>query len=157
MERISSGQTWFMKRVFPLLWFGVVLAVAAVTVFGGKRVDPVLVAVPAVLLVLGVVLLRKRVWPLADEVRDGGSYLLVRRADVEQRVELSDVVNIEFSRASNPPHIRLRLRQPGRLGREIMFMPKAPVFQLNPFAPNPTAQRLIERVARLRTPHGAMR
>ncbi len=24
MERISSGQTFFMKRVFPFLWLGVV-------------------------------------------------------------------------------------------------------------------------------------
>ena len=44
----------------------------------------------------------------------------------------------------------LRLRRPGKLGDEIVFIPKS-TFQLNPFARNPVAEKLMARVDQLRT------
>ena len=145
MERLSSGQTYFLKRIFPALWFAMVVAFAVFATAGRGRDGASFYLVPIVMAAVGVVFMRKLVWDLADEVRDAGTSLLVRRGDIEERVELANIFNVDV-RYTNPPRVTLRLRQAGRLGREIVFMPKAPAFRLNPFARNEVAERLIERV-----------
>ena len=93
----------------------------------------------------GFFLFRKLVWDLADEVRDGGTFLLIRKGGLEERVLLSNVININVSQFSNPSRISLRLRTPGKMGDEVVFIPKT-TFRLNPFARNALAEKLIRRV-----------
>ena len=145
MEKISYGGTFFFKIVFPAFWFGLLTVVLISGLVQGVQRQPVLVVQPLVMMALGYFLFRKRVWDLADEVRDGGSYLLVRKGSTEQRVQLADVMNVSMSRATSPQRLTLRLRTPGEVGDEIAFVPRMQAFQFNPFARNPIAENLIRR------------
>lgn len=152
MERISSSQTFVFKRVFPVLWFVFVVAlVVMASAAGAWKREPVLVITPLSMVVIGYFLFRKLVWDLADEVRDGGGFLVVSKGSVVEGIALADVMNVSFTRFANPPRIALRLRSPGRLGDEVAFIPKTS-FQLDPFARNPVAEALIVRIDRLRNP-----
>jgi hypothetical protein len=106
--------------------------------------------VPVPVVVIGALTFRKLIWNLADEVRDGGSYLLVRKGGIEQRVPLADVMNVSFSRFNNPPRVTLLVRHSGELGREITFIPKTSFFRISAFARNPIVDDLIERVDQAR-------
>ena len=101
------------------------------------------------MLLFGFFLFRKLIWDIADDVRDGGSFLLVRKGSVEERVSLDNVMNVSMSQFTNPRRVSLRLRKPGMFGDEIVFIPKS-TFQLNPFARNPVAEKLMARVDQLR-------
>ncbi|MGE5167426.1 MAG: hypothetical protein ACM3KT_02250 [Deltaproteobacteria bacterium] len=165
MEIISSKQTFFVKRMFPILWLGIIgLAVAMPFLVPPKAKNPavhapppeIFMIVPAMMLGMGVLLFRKLIWDLADKVEDFGDYLRVRRGDIEERVNLVDVMNVSMSQFTNPKRITLRLRKPGAFGDEVAFIPQAPVFRLNPFARNAIAERLIRRIDQLRN-NGASR
>jgi hypothetical protein len=154
MQLISSKMTFVMKRLFPAVWLGGVFAglVAGVLSLASRRtMDPLpFVFIPVVMLLFGYFLFRKLVWDLADRVEDGGAWLLVRRGPVEQRVQLSNVLNVSMNQYTNPRRLTLRLRTPCEFGDEIAFIPKSPGWQLNPFARNPVAEDLIHRVDRAR-------
>ncbi|HEY2628588.1 MAG TPA: hypothetical protein VGI57_05640, partial [Usitatibacter sp.] len=95
------------------------------------------------------ILFRKVVWDLMDEVYDGGDYLLVKNGDKEDRIQLSNIMNVSASTMVNPPRVTLRLVTPCRFGKEVTFSPVRP-FTLNPFAKNTIAENLIERVDKAR-------
>src|SRR5262245_38404205 len=83
MERISSSKTFFMKRILPAMWLGIVAISLVVGVATGTwRKEPVIVIQPLVMAAFGYFLFRKLVWDLADEVRDAGTHLLVRKGDI---------------------------------------------------------------------------
>lgn len=151
MERISSSFTFFSKWVFPLAWFGFLgFFIYQSLRDGAAQSDPAFLIVPLVMAVFGVFLMRKLAWDLADSVDDCGSYLLVRKGRIEQRIDLANVMNVSSCTFHNPPRITLRLVTPGQLGREVSFSPRSRI-SLNPFAPNPVAEDLIERVHRARS------
>jgi hypothetical protein len=153
METISSGQTFFLKRIFPVIWLVMVVGIGSVMTFVGaanRQFDPVMLIGPVFMLVIFTILYRKLIRDLADEVRDGGSFLVVRRGGVEDRVQLSNVMNVSMSQYTNPPRLSLRLRTPGKFGDEVVFVPKMPRFQFNRFARNALAEDLIKRVDRAR-------
>jgi hypothetical protein len=151
MERISSTQTFFMKKVFPAFWLGFVALFLVVGGVAGAWKEPMFVIQPLVMLAIGILLFRKLVWDLVDEVRDGGSFLIVRKGSLEERVPLANVMNVSVSQYTNPRRLTLRLRNAGKFGDEIVFIPKS-TFQINPFARNPVAEALIQRIDRLRNP-----
>src|ERR1700726_3063943 len=146
-RRISSRNTFFLKRVFPLLWFGMVALAGGAGRAGaraGKAVPPPVFIVPLLLLVIGYAIMRKLVFDLADEVFDEGAALRVRFGSEEQRIALTDIINVGYTQFVNPPRITLTLRQPGRFGREVSFSPPQSFFA--PFVRNRLASELIERV-----------
>jgi hypothetical protein len=152
VETISSGQTFFIKRIFPVVWLGFVLLVSS-SVIGAmihhqKSINPAFFVWMLLMSVIPFVFFRKLLWNLADEVRDGGTFLVVRKGSVEDRVQLANVVNVNMSQFTNPKRLTLRLRTPGKFGDEIAFVPKSPVFQFNAFARNAIAESLIQRVDR---------
>ena len=154
METISSGTAWITKKIFPAFWFGVVAVFLFVPFLSGSALVSPFSVLPFVLMPLamagfGFLVMKNLVWDLADDVRDGGDYLLVRRGSEEERIELSDIINVSASMFMNPPRITLRLAQPGRFGEEIAFSPKTGV-RLNPFARSEIADDLIVRVDRAR-------
>ena len=151
MKTISSKQTFFIKKIFPAIWIGVVLfACISAILAGALRTSPVFLVGPIFMLVIGFVVFRKFLWDLADEVRDGGDFLVVRRGSIEERVQLSDIMNIGMSQFTNPPRLSLRLRKPGKFGDEIVFSPPR-ASMWNPFARNPIAEDLMQRVDRARS------
>jgi hypothetical protein len=150
VEIISSAQTVFVKKVFPVVWFGVVgFGFVAGLVSGEWRAQPIVWIQPLLMMAVGYVVMRVFVWDLADKVLDGGDFLLVTKSGIEERVYLRNVINVSVTRASNPARITLRLCSPGKLGDEVAFVPKGTVWI--PFARHPLAEQLITRVDRLRT------
>jgi hypothetical protein len=152
-----SGPTFFLKRVFPAVWFGflavfVAIAIANAVLEGPEPAHLFLLAVPLMLAAFGYALMRQIIWDLADEVFDHGDHLVVRARGAESRIELADVMNVSYT-PMNPPRITLRLRTPGRFGRDVPFTPipsplRTRIFR--PFATNPIAEDLMVRVDRAR-------
>ena len=146
MTRISSRRTFFVKRVFPVLWFGVLAFVVFLGIStGAVAKDPPFLAIPIVMAGIGLFIMRKLVWDLADEVFDCGHALLVRNRGEEELVPLSNIMHVNVSTYINPPRIALRLIAPGKFGSEIAFSPVTG-FRLNPFAKNQVAEDLTLRV-----------
>jgi len=151
--RISSRQTFFMKRVFPAIWFGMVIIITVTAAFGmtaSHQMQPVFFLIPAFMLVVGYYLMKSLVFGLMDEVWDASSELVIKNHGEEARIPLANIINISFMWITNPNIITLRLRQPCRFGKEVMFCPKGMYFF--PFSKNPIAEQLIERVDALRRP-----
>ena len=151
MRRISSQQTFFLKRVFPAIWFGALgaICVGMLAEFASGRFQaPAFILLPPIaMIVFGYLIFRNLVFDLADLVIDAGDSLLVTRGKETVRVALTEIVNVDASPFSGPPRIVLTLRTPA--GRKIAFAPKRP-FTLNPFASIPIADELVERVERAR-------
>ena len=151
MTKISSGYTAFIKKVFPVFWFGFVglfLVIAIST--GGYVKNPMLVIAPCALAVFGYFIFKKLVFDLVDEVYDCGDYLLIRNGGEEDHLALSNIMNVNTSTYTNPPRITLRLVNPGKFGTEVAFSPLRP-FSLNPFTKNRVAEDLIVRVDKARS------
>lgn len=150
MKKISSGSTYFYKRIFPVIWF-IMTAIFVLVVFviPGVGVNvplPALVA-PVVVGVIGFVVMKKFVFDLADEVWDAGDTLVVKLKGREDHVPLAEIMNISYSAFTNPKRATLTLRHPGLFGREVTF---SPVAKANFSARNPIIDDLIERVDRAR-------
>src|SRR5215471_17322099 len=145
MPRISSRRTFFFKRVFPAIWFAVIVFFVAIWVRNGiQEDDAVFLLIPLLMALVGTILFKRLLWSLADEVQDGGDYLLIRYRGITDRIALSNVMNVSASVLVNPPRITLRLIQPGKFGSEVSFLPRMN-FSLNPFAKSPIAEDLIVR------------
>jgi hypothetical protein len=151
MTKISSSATFFNKRVFPTIWFGFLAFFFTVSlVSGATRGSWMFIIVPIGMALFGYFLMKRVVWDLADEVFDGGDFLLVRNRGIEDRVPLTNIMNVSASTNMNPQRITLRLVEKGRFGQEIAFSPIS-VFTLNPFAKNRVAEDLIVRVDQARS------
>lgn len=142
----------FYKKVLPLAWFGFLVVFAGVALsrgdLGSEERWPFIV-MPLFMATLGFVLMRKLVWNLADEVHDGGDFLLIRKGGDEERVPLANIMNVNASTNVNPQRVTLRLVKPGKFGTEVSFaLPSR--FSFNPFATHPIADDLIVRVDRAR-------
>jgi hypothetical protein len=150
MKKISSGSTVFFKKVFPLAWYGF-LAFFVVTATGGAIRDGqwMFVVMPGFMAVFGFFVMKKLIFDLADEVHDCGDSLLVRNGSEEERIPLSNIMNVNVSTNTSPPRITLRLVRPGRFGADVSFCPSSKI-SFNPFAKNPVAEDLIVRVDQAR-------
>jgi hypothetical protein len=149
MKRISSQRTFFYKRVFPVLWFGVIATLVLVDLLASRRSHfeaiPTL-AVPVIMIIVGYTLFRRLILDLSDEVWDDGDALLVKNAGAEERVALWNIINIGYSMFTNPERVTLTLREAGPLGKEITFMPLSAGFSFRWLSRNPIIDELIQRV-----------
>ena len=146
MQRISSRMTFFNKTIFPLFWFGFLAFIVVLILFTkNDRGGPPLFALvgPAFMAVIGIFIMKKMVWDLADEVMDAGDFLLVRFGTEQEQIPLSNIVNISYSYMMNPARVTLTLRTPSRFGNEVSFSPPQ---RFIPFAKSPLIANLIERV-----------
>ncbi len=146
MEPISSRMTFYYKRIFPLFWFGLLafMAVTIVASSGRKGSPPLFVlAFLGFMALMGVFIMKKLVWDLADEVLDAGDALVIRRGGEQERVPLSDIINVSYAWAQGPPRVTLSLRTAGKFGNEISF---AAPQRFVPFSKSPVIVDLIQRV-----------
>ncbi|MGA9855347.1 MAG: hypothetical protein WBR29_08745 [Gammaproteobacteria bacterium] len=142
-----------MKRMFPAIWFGIIIVittVAAIAMRASHQFQPAVFIVPLLLVVIGYFIMKILVFDIVDEVWDGGSELLVKNHGEEAHIPLANIINVNFVWFTNPNRITLTLRQPCRFGKEITFCPKGIYFF--PFSRNPIANQLIERLDALRHP-----
>jgi hypothetical protein len=152
MRRISSGLTFYYKRVFPVIWFGGAAVIAGFGAYAAianpsaKGFGPFWIVMP-IILFLGYRFLKKFVFDLVDEVWDDGDSLLVKNQGQEERIPLGDIKNVNYASTMNPPRVVLSVRRKTLLGEQIAFC--APVY-LVPFSSSPVINKLIERVAAAR-------
>jgi hypothetical protein len=145
MVRLSSKATFFYKRIFPLLFVGFLVLFATVPYFVAPSRYPPLpfIFVPIVMLVIFYFVMRKLVFDLVDEVANLGDALLVKNGDRQDRIALSDVVNVNYSPLVSPPRVTLALRKASLFGKQVSFC--API-RFVPFATSPVIDDLIARV-----------
>jgi hypothetical protein len=155
MRRISSGMTFFYKRIFPLIWFGFLLCFMAmpfiaplmgVSVSGSPMA---FLIVPVIMMIAGYFMMKKLVFDLADEVLDAGDALVVRKGHLEDRIALADITNVGYAQFMNPPRVTLSLRHRGMFGDQVSFC--APVLLVPTFSMSPIIDDLIRRIDAART------
>jgi hypothetical protein len=150
MKKISASLA-FYKWIFPPIWLGALAFFTVEEVRRGAVAEGrwMALAILCFMATFGLLLMKKLVWDLADEVEDYGDSLLVRKGGEEERIPLSNIMNVSAALYMNPPRITLRLVRPGRFGDEISFCPQTP-FSFNPFAKHRVADDLMLRVDRAR-------
>lgn len=150
MQRLSSRSTFFTKRFFPIMWFGV-LGCILVAAFGFSiprgRAHLEFLALLLTVGVGGLVLMRRLLFDLVDEVWDDGDALIVKSGRFEDRIALSNIECLNINSMSHPPRVMLQLRTPCLLGASITFTPLEEYF---PFATHPVATGLISRIEQSR-------
>lgn len=115
MERISSRSTFFIKRVFPLIWFGslALIVIAPLLARKPKGGPPVVFFImPILMAVFGYFLMKKLVFDLADEVFDAGDALVVRFGSEQERIALSEIINVSYSYHDEPAPGHFNLANP---------------------------------------------
>ena len=147
MTLISSRATAFYKRGFPILWYGfLILFIFLPLIVGsqtGQSPQPMFFIVPIAMMAIGYFVFKKIVFTLVDQVFDLGDALLVKNGTQEERIALSDIINVSYTPMMNPPQVTLTLRQPTVFGVKVTFCaPKRFV----PFASSPMVDDLIKRV-----------
>lgn len=148
MTRLSSKTTFFYKRVFPVIWFGLLFIFMATSLVGlanstGVELVP-FVVIPLFMMVFGYFIMRRFVFDLVDEVEDLGDVLLVRNGRQEDRIALSDIMNVNYTPLASPPRVSLSLRRPSSVfGTQVSFC--APL-RFVPFSSSPLIDALIARV-----------
>lgn len=73
MQQISSRTTFFNKRIFPLVWFGFLGIFVVIILFtknGGGSSPLIMLLVPVFMAGIGILVMKKLVWDLADQVLD---------------------------------------------------------------------------------------
>jgi hypothetical protein len=147
MSRISSHATFLYKRVFPIFWFGLLLLFLAFGLIGalrsGRSPSLLFLIVPLLMMAFGYFIMKKLIFDLVDEVVDVGDALIISNGGRQERVALSDIVNVSYSPFVNPPRVTLSLRTPGAFGSRVTFC--API-RLVPFSSSPVIDALIERI-----------
>jgi hypothetical protein len=149
MQRISSTWTWWYKRGFPFVWFGFLALFEVLAVFGVHAQQPAaapVLLIPVVMAVFGYLLMCWLVFPLADEVFLSGDEVIVRNRREETSFPVTNIINVESSRMTNPERITLTLRVPCSFGQEIVFCPP---FRWWHFTRHPLADELIRKANRL--------
>jgi hypothetical protein len=155
MTRLSSKWTFFYKRVFPALFVGFLILFSAVPLFtatsSGNYPQLPFFVVPIVMAVIFYVVMKKLIFDLVDEVADLGDALLVKSGGQEDRIALSDIININYTPLMSPPRVTLSLRKAGLFGKQVSFC--API-RFMPFASSPLIDDLIVRVDAARRAQG---
>jgi hypothetical protein len=144
MRKISSRLTFWYRRVFPVFWFGfLALWTMFATLWPGRGHPPLFVLFfPAVMALAGYLMMRRLLFPLADEVFLDGDEVIVRKNGKEIRFDVRQIINVDSSTLRSPQRITLTLRKPSELGREILFCPK---YRFLLFSRHPTAEELIAK------------
>jgi len=142
---ISSSLTRFHKQLVPVIWLVVLAIVIGGAIASGETAAIATTCVAAIVMsAIGLMLMKRLVWDMADEVEDHGDYLLVRKGDEEERIALASIMKVTETKLVNPPRVTLRLVNCGRFGTDIVFTP-AMTFRLNPLAKHPVVSDLNAR------------
>jgi hypothetical protein len=151
MQRISRD-TFFIKRIFPFMWFGFLAFFLFIGLATAEiRRDPEFFLVPIAMGLFGYFFFKKMLWDLADEVLDEGDWLVVRIRREEERIPLSNIMNVSYANMMSPQRVTLTLRTPCRFGKEVSFAsPQTWV----PFGRSQVVDDLIERVDAARVGRG---
>ncbi len=157
-NRISSVFFYYYSRIFAVFWFGGLLVATGAMLWGAycgkvKGVDLPFIFIPVAMMVFGFFFFKKFIFDFQADVWDFGDHLLVKKSGVEDKILLSDIKNVGYSRFS-PQFVTLSLRKTSKFGNEIMFLTKISPAMMIPFAKSPLVEDLIDRVDKARIGSG---
>lgn len=150
MKKLSSASTFFYKKVFPAVWFGLIGIFILTGMFAGAGhhgPDIMIFVVPVFMAAVGYVIMKNLIFDLMDEVYDEGTSLLFKNNGKTVRVHLTDIKNVSYTVAINPPRVTISLRCKTEFGDELTFAPPA---SLIPFRKNQEIVALIDRIDKAR-------
>ena len=152
MKKISTPYT-FSFKVFPFLYFGFIgVFIAMAWMSGAWEKQPGFLAIPCVMAVGGYFFMKAALTDLVDEVFDCGDFLLIKKGGKEERIPLSNIINVNFAMNQKPARISLTLAKPGRFGSPISFA-LPPKIYLHPVPHSDVAEDLIVRAHAARSTH----
>ena len=136
---------YFTKWVLPVLLY---LGTSGYMLWKeSQKVAPDFVILYSVLLVVAVIFIivfKKQIWSLADEVLDGGDHLIVRFGTKTQNIPFTNIIDANAVNRFGATTVTLRLSVPCDFGNKISFLAKSE--SRNPFASNPIAEGLLARI-----------
>src|SRR5437867_3926603 len=138
MRRISSRATFYQKRIIPLISAGILIAFIAlplgIWLHAGQYPPLPFLVMPVAIGIISFFVWKKTVFDLVDEVWDVDDALIIKNKGQEERVALSDIVNVSYSPIGGGQRVSLLLRRPSVFGDRIHFCPP---FRLLPFLGSP--------------------
>ena len=151
MKKLSSKSTFFLKKIFPVFWFGVIVIFVLAALFtesNNNNMDIIMVFITSVFMaMIGYFIMKNLLFDLMDEAYDEGSSLLFKNNGKSVRVNLADIKNVSYTVVINPPRVTLSLRCKTEFGDELTFSPPGSII---PFKRNKDIMELIDRIDRAR-------
>lgn len=144
-KRISSRTTYFNKRVFPVIWFGMLIVFMAISLTARGGAPLPMLLIPVFMLVFGYFLFKHLIFDLMDEVWDDGNELILVNEGHVERIALANIINISYSGLTNPKRVTLSLRTPCRWGARVSFTPPVK-YTFSSLISHPLVEDLIRRV-----------
>lgn len=149
MKKLTSKATFWHKRVFPIIWYGLLIFFFAISYFpGGEKHSGPIFLFPLFMGIFSYFLMKKLFFDLVDEAYDEGDTLLFKNSGRELRVNLRDIKNVNYQVMMNPPKVTLMLRHKTEFGDEISFSPPS---RIMPFSKNKDIEKLIDRIDQARS------
>ena len=112
MNKISSDFDYLFKRIFPIIWFGILgyvfISNLLISIDKGKEHYGMMFIV-TIGAILGYIIMKKYLFNLIDEVYDEGDSLLFKNKGKEVRVNLREIKNISYSASSSPACVKIHL------------------------------------------------
>jgi hypothetical protein len=141
-----SAKRMYIARWLPFLVVGVIVGSQWIAEIQKPTPDYTSMVVVTAIVSVVVAWVQAR-GPLqhADEVLDGGDFLLVRRGKKEARIELSNVADVSASCTAGATTIILNLTVPSRFGSTISFLADQRGVR---WKASPIAAELIARIER---------
>ena len=151
----SSTTTFFYKRIFPIVWFGIMAAlffVGLLKVLGADSISNAqFLIMPSLMAIIGYQFMKKLAFNLVDEVSDAGDALIVRNGGREERIALADIKNVNYFPYGSPPQVTLALQRPSAFGDTIVFCGPA---RFMPLSSSPIVDsKLVDRIDAARGRH----
>jgi hypothetical protein len=147
MQVISFKNTRLFKRGMWLSAAALIAFVVLPAALDGTLLDnpvPHVFAVGVLIVCWVVFFWRTQIYCVADEVLDCGDHLRVRRGRVDEDIPFSKISAVEMSTQVGIHRLTVRLRELGRFGGRIEFLPQASLWS-NPAGVRRVASGLAER------------
>jgi hypothetical protein len=147
MQVISFRNSALFRRGIWLSAAALLAFVAAPAALDGRlwrNPTPSLAVIAMLCAVLSFFFWRTQIHRLADEVVDCHDSLKVRRGRTEETVPFSSISSVQVSSEGGLRRITVKLRELGKFGSKIEFLPQASLWS-NPAAIERVAAALTER------------
>ena len=150
--QVISSNPFFKKWIFFLLWEGFV--VLFLLNIPQNPAHFLWFCAGALFAAFGLLMLRSA-FLLADAVEDYGSYFLVRRGRVTEKIEMSNIRDVEVVTSGRGAiELTFKLIRAGALGGEVAFVPKRPSFwERNRGSARELPESIVDRVTRYKRFH----
>jgi hypothetical protein len=143
MRLLSSSA--FCRRVYPVLWFGMLGLVMLGALVGGIPRSRMIEFWLSFFALAAFVYYRvkSQIWSLVDEVWDAGDSLIVRNRGQEVRIDLLDIRCVDYSHGRGSAMVKIQLREPCVFGSTLKFNAYASFL---PWGTPPIVKELRQRI-----------